>query len=89
MPRKGLIGSASDLIGPMAHIDEIEDRVITMVDPVCGKAIDLGDVAAHESYGGWAYFFCSTRCRDGFLTDPDRYTDAPACGVQHDGEHDG
>lgn len=64
----------------MTNVDEIEDRAITVVDPVCGKAVDLNDVVAHESYGGWAYFFCSAQCRNRFLADPGRYASAPAHG---------
>ena len=42
--------------------------MITIEDPVCGKELDLSEVQAHEDYRGWAYFFCSDRCRRIFLT---------------------
>jgi len=43
-------------------------------DPVCGREIDLGDVAVSEDLDGWAHFFCSTRCHDKFRISPERYS---------------
>ena len=31
-------------------------------DPVCGRELDDGDVAALSSYEGVTYYFCSIRC---------------------------
>lgn len=47
-------------------------------DPVCGKEIVLGDAVASADHDGWAYFFCSLECRDGFSSSPQRYSQRPA-----------
>ena len=50
-------------------------------DPVCGMDVDLTESVAelqYEEYGGWAYFFCSARCRRRFLRAPDRYANGPS-----------
>lgn len=39
-------------------------------DPVCGKLIDLVDAVGFEDHEGWAYFFCSERCRELFKGSP-------------------
>lgn len=46
------------------------------LDPVCGMAVGT-DAAAHVSYGGFEYAFCSHACLRKFLEDPTRYV-APA-----------
>ncbi len=38
-------------------------------DPVCGMPVDT-DGAEHAVHAGSVYYFCSTRCRDRFATDP-------------------
>lgn len=43
-----------------------------VIDPVCGKTVDLG-AAEPVEHRGWAYFFCSVPCRTAFLDAPDRY----------------
>ena len=55
-------------------VDSIEDRVLAVTDPVCGKTLDLDAVAAREDYHGWAYFFCSAACHRKFLANPGRYS---------------
>jgi YHS domain-containing protein len=47
---------------------------MSVKDPVCGKEFDLCDAQAHEDYCGWAYFFCSDRCRQEFAAHRDRFT---------------
>ena len=43
------------------------------VDPVCGMAVDPG-IAKHRSeHQGHSYYFCSSRCRERFDTEPSRY----------------
>jgi adenylate cyclase len=41
-----------------------------VTDPVCGMRIDTADAAASVEYEGETYYFCSTLCRDAFLSDP-------------------
>ena len=47
-------------------------------DPVCEKEIELSEVVATEDRTGWAYFFCSARCRRRFLRAPHRYANGPS-----------
>lgn len=54
-------------------LTERSDVEITITDPVCGKQLDLGQAVAHEEDGGWAYFFCSSKCHQLFLASPKRY----------------
>jgi Cu+-exporting ATPase len=56
------------------RVDAIEDRELTVTDPVCGKDLGLDAVAAHENYDGWVYFFCSAACHRKFLANPGRYS---------------
>jgi Cu+-exporting ATPase len=48
----------------------------TVRDPVCGMMIDKNSAAAQSKYEGETYYFCSTACRDAFLKDPGKYTEA-------------
>jgi len=41
-------------------------------DPVCGMTVDTAS-AKSSLYGGAAYYFCSTACRDKFETSPGTY----------------
>lgn len=46
-------------------------------DPVCGREMEPGDVAAMEYHEGWAYFFCSPRCHEDFNKAPGRFAKKP------------
>lgn len=48
--------------------------MISVIDPVCGKEFDICDAQVHEDYCGWAYFFCSDKCRQKFVAHRDRFT---------------
>jgi Cu+-exporting ATPase len=41
---------------------------VKAVDPVCGMEVDTEDAAAMVESGGTRYYFCSTGCRDEFLS---------------------
>ncbi|MFN3268384.1 MAG: YHS domain-containing protein [Zestosphaera sp.] len=43
------------------------------VDPVCGMRVDPVRVVYKAVYGGRVFYFCSKRCRDLFLRDPEYY----------------
>lgn len=43
------------------------------IDPVCGMSVDPLRAAASVSHQGNTYHFCSTRCRDRFQADPERF----------------
>jgi uncharacterized protein len=41
-------------------------------DPVCGMQVEIAHAPATTEHGGHKIYFCSERCRDRFLSDPDR-----------------
>jgi Cu+-exporting ATPase len=50
-----------------------------VTDPVCGMQVDTAVTPHHAELEGGAYHFCSARCREKFLADPERYrSPAPA-----------
>ena len=61
----------------------------TVVDPVCGMAVDPATTAHHAQHQGTEYHFCSARCLERFVAEPQKYLaagtdaqegdDAPAC----------
>ena len=59
--------------GRVSFGDRDEIELATAVDPVCGAELRRADAAAAIDYPGVVYFFCSTGCRDSFLTDPSHY----------------
>lgn len=42
-------------------------------DPVCGNLISIEDAESSVDHDGWAYFFCSERCRELFTEAPVRF----------------
>ncbi len=46
---------------------------MSTIDPVCGKELNRGDIAASAPYGVLLYQFCSEECREAFDADPTRY----------------
>ncbi|HTL14809.1 MAG TPA: heavy metal translocating P-type ATPase [Thermomonas sp.] len=42
-------------------------------DPVCGMQVDPATTPHHATHAGRDYHFCSARCRDRFVADPDKY----------------
>jgi YHS domain-containing protein len=50
---------------------------MNITDPVCGRSLGLEDAVACEEHDGWAYFFCSSGCRDAFICAPKRYASRP------------
>lgn len=46
---------------------------MAVTDPVCGVQIEIDEAAAQAEHGGWAYFFCSTRCDQLFSKSPNTY----------------
>lgn len=66
------------------RLKDIADRVLWLedgafravsemaTDPVCGMAVER-EGAPHYSVDGSTYFFCSTACRDEFVSDPEKF----------------
>ncbi len=42
-----------------------------VIDPVCGMALEVSDVAALSKYKGTTYFFCSKSCKVNFEKNPE------------------
>lgn len=42
-------------------------------DPVCQMDVDVQTAAAHSSYQGKTFYFCSPGCREAFDKDPGQY----------------
>ncbi|MGH7919210.1 MAG: permease, partial [Candidatus Dormibacteraceae bacterium] len=47
------------------------------VDPVCGMQVQTAHAPATIEHDGERYYFCSDRCRDRFLREPDRFAGRP------------
>lgn len=45
----------------------------TVADPVCGMQVDPVRTAHHAGHEGVMHHFCSARCKERFVADPDRY----------------
>jgi P-type Cu+ transporter len=45
------------------------------LDPVCGMSVDPQTALSHR-HGEKTYYFCSPRCRDKFVAEPERYREA-------------
>jgi Cu+-exporting ATPase len=46
------------------------------IDPVCGMTVDVATAKHTHAYRGKTWYFCNPRCREKFIADPGRYTDA-------------
>jgi P-type Cu+ transporter len=42
-------------------------------DPVCGMAVEPATAKHHGEHAGQTYYFCSSRCRERFEGEPERY----------------
>lgn len=42
-------------------------------DPVCGMMVDPHTAKNRHEHGGRTYYFCSTKCREKFIADPEKY----------------
>ena len=45
------------------------------IDPVCAMQIRIADAPAQTEHAGRMVHFCSDRCREKFVADPERYAD--------------
>jgi YHS domain-containing protein/uncharacterized membrane protein YraQ (UPF0718 family) len=79
-PSKFASGAATEPMNSSAD-GESEGQAL---DPVCGMNVDVETAAAHRSYAGQVFHFCSVSCADRFETDPlTHLTEArdPVCGM--------
>ncbi|MGX8010460.1 heavy metal translocating P-type ATPase [Mesorhizobium sp. ORM8.1] len=58
----------------------------TTRDPVCGMMVDQAAGKPTAEHGGRFFHFCSERCREKFVADPENYLTAidPVCGMSVD-----
>lgn len=61
-----------------------EERSLAVVDPVCGRRVELDRIAAQQEHKGWAYFFCSPDCHRRFAANPGRFAELRP--LQKDGD---
>jgi Cu+-exporting ATPase len=45
----------------------------TVIDPVCGMKVDPLVSPHHAAHAGTDYYFCSARCHERFVSDPEKY----------------
>ena len=45
----------------------------TVTDPVCGMQVDPATSKHHAQHAGDEYHFCSARCRERFIADPQKF----------------
>nr|WP_295828160.1 heavy metal translocating P-type ATPase [uncultured Azospirillum sp.] len=64
-----------------------DDRT-TVKDPVCGMMVDPERTAHHAEHDGHSVYFCSARCHDKFVADPEHYLkpDAKPAAPQQAGQ---
>ncbi len=60
------------------------DKGIMAKDPVCGMSVNPEKSDHHHEYDGHEYDFCSLKCHDSFVKDPEKYIWAtdPVCGMK-------
>lgn len=51
-------------------------------DPVCGMAVDPHATPHRAEHGGRPYYFCSARCREKFLAEPERWLEGRGPAVE-------
>ncbi len=58
------------------HVEHIDakDGAATVADPVCGMKVDPTTTSHYATQAGTDFHFCSARCRDKFIADPQVYT---------------
>ncbi len=54
--------------------NEIVMKSATVVkDPVCGMDVETASAAGHTDYKGETYYFCGSRCKERFDSNPEQY----------------
>jgi Cu+-exporting ATPase len=56
------------------HLSEQHDHAkLSERDPVCGMPVEPASATHRSEHAGQRYYFCSSRCREKFEADPERY----------------
>jgi Cu+-exporting ATPase len=56
----------------------LQEGDLFMKDPVCGMTVDPEKAAASKEYRDQTYYFCSDKCRDRFIDDPEGWISGEA-----------
>src|SRR5574337_1287047 len=59
----------------------------TAKDPVCGMTVDPKTAKQRAEHGGKTYYFCSARCRERFVAEPERYLASASTAEPHAHDH--
>jgi len=51
------------------------------IDPVCGMSVAVAGARHRAEHAGRSFYFCNPRCREKFITDPQRYLAPAAAGA--------
>ena len=67
----------------MREVQSMTQTGRTALDPVCGMKVDLDHPKGGKLvYQGREYGFCSSRCRDKFQGDPQKYLARRSCSLK-------
>ena len=83
MPSYASLLSEGDVNELVAHVRSLAQEgappkvaARSAIDPVCNMAVPVVDGALTARFAGKSYYFCSDRCRQRFLSAPEKYRDA-------------
>jgi xanthine dehydrogenase accessory factor len=65
--------------GARAGGEAVPERAL---DPVCGMTVAVTEAAVSATVRGRTRYFCGPGCRDAFVTEPDRYPEAPGSAAR-------
>jgi P-type Cu+ transporter len=77
---------SSDHASCCSHHASAETKAVPdgkAIDPVCGMTVDIATAKHTAEQDGATHYFCSARCREKFVGDPETYLKAtdPVCGM--------
>jgi P-type Cu+ transporter len=58
---------------PHSHGGEFAPSGNAVTDPVCGMTVDPRTAKHSHTYDGRSYYFCSGKCREKFVANPEQY----------------
>ena len=64
-----------------SHVNDNRAEAQSVIDPVCGMAVDPHTTPHRHTYQGHPYYFCSDGCRTKFAAEPARYLSPAAAAA--------
>src|SRR3546814_6256409 len=58
----------------------------TAIDPVCGMSVTIEGAMHTAGHDGATHYFCSARCKDKFVADPEHYLSGAHRSEEHTSE---